>query len=304
MKEHFEIHFEIEQHCGLSCRHCSSSGIRSSGLRGYSNDDITKMLSLFTRYDLFVSLTGGEPLLHQNIEDVISSIKSSHPSVEIGLFTTSLIIDNGIVSPLSMSFAERLSDVGISFCYVSVYSNKETTHDIMTQNEGSYYKTRKAIQNLITAGIDVRFNTVVYNGNEKHLSEITECAKELGASEVRLLKLVKHGDAGANWNDIFVDLNDAELNDIFEKLKKEYGDSTRITISSLPKYTPCRPFDNSLGCQAGTLLLYVAYDGFVYPCACTKNLSKYKICHISDIPQIRGYLERITNSANFTCLQN
>lgn len=302
MPELFETHFEIEKQCGLSCRHCSSLNIRPCAARGYSKDDIHNMLSLLRQYNLEVSLTGGEPLLCHDLEDIVYAIASSKLTVKIGLFTTGLLTVNGAIFALPVNTARTLKQKGVAFCYISIYSADEQIHDKMTQRKGSFALTQEAIKRLLNAGIDVRFNTVIYSENENHLNQIIDYAKEIGSSEVRLLKLVNHGNARNNWDALSTRLTDLDYKNIINGLKQRYSNSISITVSSMPGIVPCRPSKNSSRCQAGSRLLYVAFDGFVYPCACTKNRSNCKICHISEVDKLKNYIQTAKNNIRYHCL--
>lgn len=301
MRDRFEIHFEIERQCLLSCRHCSSANTRASGARGYSAEDMSRMAELLADYHLEVTLTGGEPLLHDGLDALLLAVRRAHPSAEAGLFTTGIVSDNGL-APISASLVSRLAGCGLSFCYVSVYSHLDCVHDAMTRCPGSFAMTGAAIRRFVQAHVDVRFNTVVYKDNQSDLDRIFAYAESLGASEVRLLKLVRHGDAAANWDQLMPELSGAEFVGMIDGLRAAHGASVRLTVSSLPDIMACRPTATAVGCQAGTRLLYVAYDGSVYPCACTKNTAVYRICHISDLSGLRSYITDISDSHRPTCL--
>ena len=298
----FEVHFEIERQCALSCRHCSSANMRTCNTRGYTPHDMAQMLGMLGGYTVIVSLTGGEPLLCEELKSILTIVQSSHPSIKIGLFTTGIVRENQHLAPISVAMANDLSEKGLSFCYVSVYSHLAQIHDKMTHHPGSFSMTREAICRLLQAKVDVRFNTVVYQENQNSLDEILGYAKELSISEVRLLKLVRHGDAMINWNQLMPTLNENEFITLFTRLRKNFGNVIHLSASSIPSVTPCRPVEGAQGCQAGSRILYVSYDGFIYPCACTKNSKNNVICHISDLGKLKQYLDHISNHVRFTCL--
>lgn len=300
----FEVHFEIEQQCALACRHCSSANMRSANARGYMAQDMAQMLELLDKYKIIVSLTGGEPLLCKELKSILTVLQLSHPAVEAGVFTTGIVREKQSLVPVSESAAEDLKKNGLSFCYVSVYSHIPHIHDMMTQHPGSFFLTETAIRRLLKVGVDVRFNVVVYQENQNSLDKILVYAKELGVSEVRLLKLVRHGNATDNWSELMPTLDEDKFITLFAQLKKRYGDVIRLSASSIPSVTPCRPVEGAKGCQAGSRILYVSYDGFIYPCACTKNSRDNNICHISDLSKLKLYMDNISNNIRYSCLNN
>lgn len=120
-------------------------------------------------------------------------------------------------------------------------------------------------------------------------------------SEVRILRLVKCGSALKNWGDIGVEYSkqDKAIQKVIDDLNKY---RVKITISGFPECIPCRPFDGAYKCQAGTNVLYVTYNGQVYPCACITSNECFKIGHISEIDKIRQFRFGLKNNYNELCL--
>lgn len=149
----------------------------------------------------------------------------------------------------------------------------------MTKLQGSYRMLNESIKHLQNAGIEIRFNSVVTKKNKIYLSEIINFAEHTGATEVRLLKLIKHGRANSCWDDIGVsekEYDNAVLNVIQGKNK------IRITVSGIIDVLPCRYNSQLLICPAGKNLIYVANDGNIFPCASVKKCTEYKIGNIKD----------------------
>ena len=164
-------------------------------------------------------------------------------------------------------------------CYLSVYSSRKEEHDWMTNCTGSFTMTECSARNMIKAGIEIRFNSVVMSKNADEIPELIRMAEEWGASEVRLLKLIPQGRAEGCWDEIGVTEEQyrAVVRDI---LKKEYP--VRITASGAVDILPCRASSTDCRCPAGSSLWYVTYQGDVYPCASVKNRADYRIGNIKD----------------------
>lgn len=272
-----EIHFEIENKCLLSCRHCSS-GASLAGIEfDYSMEQMIDFLSTISGEKL-VFLTGGEPLLNRNFENLLLSIKKAG-NASAGIFTSGVVDDNGKMQAVSKAQAERLSGLGLKICYFSVYSHDAKLHDWMTQIQGSYSISRESIKNMRNAGIEIRFNTVVSKINKDYIEGIIQLACSWDAAEVRLLKLIEHGRAHNCWDEIGISEN--EYRSVVEDvINKEHA--IRITASGVTDITACRPVENAVACQAGSRLLYVTYHGDIYPCASVKNNDLFCIGNIRD----------------------
>lgn len=274
-----ELHFEIENKCLLKCRHCSSYAQASGTNKKYSTQDMIRFLNLFYMDDKEVFLTGGEPLLHPAIRDIVGDIKKHTCNTRIGLFTSGIVEDGGKLTSISDSFAHDLSGLGVECCYLSVYSNEPQGHDWMTGVAGSFGLTQQSIRIMRNNGIDVRFNTVVTSGNANCILQIIELAEEWNVSEVRLLKLICHGRASVSWNEIEID--EQQYRDIAKKVM-DVKTNVKITVSGMEDIIPCRKFCRVGECPAGEKLWYVTYKGEVFPCASVKNNHLFCVGNISD----------------------
>ena len=68
-----EIHVELTNKCILNCKHCSSLANKCTNELEF--DDILNFIEkLGDEYNIRLILTGGEPLLKQNLIDFISKI--------------------------------------------------------------------------------------------------------------------------------------------------------------------------------------------------------------------------------------
>lgn len=273
-----EIHFEIENRCLLECRHCSSKAANDGAVMVYSQENMVRFLNgIQGKKEVF--LTGGEPLLYPGIETLFKRLHTEVDGVLLGMFTTGIRGEKGFPEAVSESYAEQLMSLGLNICYFSIYSSNAEEHDWMTGYRGAFNLTRQSIFNLKKAGVDVRFNSVVTAKNVEDISKITRLAEEWGVSEVRLLKLIRHGRAELCWDSIGVTEEKYRqvVREIFEK-----DNSVRVTASGAVDIAPCRHFSRRNICPAGKQLWYITYQGDVFPCASVKNNLKYRVGNICE----------------------
>lgn len=284
-----EIHFEIEHGCLLKCRHCSSFATLQKKELNYTVKEMIDFLQLFSEKK-YVYFTGGEPLLNEMLDDIIFSLKSALSDVSIGIFTTGIMSNEDELCAISKEQAHSLATVGLEVCYFSIYSAQAKRHDWMTKINGSFSLTLKSIRRLCKQNIKVKINLVVTKRNQAEINNIIELASLLGCTEVRLLRLVNHGRAKQSWLDI--GLSEQEYRETVLKIISAANKEIKITASGCSDILPCRPFNNAKGCQAGSRLAYITYEGNVFPCACTKNNEYYKIGQLSDITTLEHYFKR------------
>lgn len=274
-----EIHFEIGDRCLLKCRHCSSLASEQGEVMQYSEQEMCDFLSKI-KEEKEVFLTGGEPLLYPDLDKLIGKINSRVNNLTLGLFTTGIIKNSEKVKAISSQYAKKLSEQGLKICYLSLYSFEKTGHDWMTGLQGSFELLKESINNLQTAGVEIRFNSVVTKKNILEFDKIVEYAKKLGATEVRLLKLIRHGRACNCWDELGI--TDEEYRMLVSEIAKKEKE-LRITASGVIDILPCRYLYNITGCPAGEKLLYVTNEGNIAPCASVKKKDMYIIGNIQDM---------------------
>jgi cytosylglucuronate decarboxylase len=142
-----------------------------------------------------VRLTGGEPLLHENIVDLV------HTFADAGLHT-SVITNGGQLSRL----AGELAAAGLSQVIVSL-DGVEANHDRYRATEGLFRAATAGLRHIRRdhPSIRTRVNTVVGRHNYRELCALHDCLLAIGVGEWSLIPL--KNEAGA-WSP--ADRSDAE----------------------------------------------------------------------------------------------
>lgn len=274
-----EIHFEIGNRCLLKCRHCSSMASEFKKQKQYSDEDMIKLLKSIDGKKK-VYLTGGEPLLYKDLDRLLNDMQMQISDISIGMFTTGIMWRAGEANAISEEYARRLASCGLKVCYLSIYSHLEQDHDWMTRLQGSYKILNESITHLQVAGIETRFNSVVTKKNILCFNDIIRFAESMKITEVRILKLIRHGRANEYWREIGVSEQDyRDL--IINILKRE--NKVRITASGIVDILPCREGCKRSFCPAGKEIIYVTNSGDIFPCASVKGKIDYEIGNISDL---------------------
>lgn len=287
-----EIHFEIENKCLLKCQHCSSNAGAEGRVMEYGVQEILSLLKELPGHkDIF--FTGGEPLLYDGFGDLLKTLKEEIPDLSFGMFSAGILEKEGNMQSVSLPYARYLKDCGLNNCYFSIYSWDETDHDWMTGQKGGFQMTKKTIENFRRCGIGVRFNLVITNKNKAGLLRIIDLAEGWGIEEVRLLKLVPHGRAKTGWPEIGIE--EEEYKNAVKMVLKE-AKAVKITASGCIDLLPCRPFAGAERCQAGSNLLYVTFQGDIFPCASVKHKMNYRIGNVKEPVKWSRYFENRRSS--------
>lgn len=281
-----EIHIEVSSRCRLKCLHCSSHSMIMENKNYYNLEDIENFLKVFKSSQCHLYITGGEPLLAAEIYDIIAKCKSL--GFKVGLFTTFNTGDD-IEQLLS-----RLNKAGLDDFYVSLYDCCADQHDNITQIKGSFLNSLYALTHAKSFKISPKINFVLLKSNIFRLENNLNSLDLLKTDEIRILKLVKHGNAMSNWETIGIETQQ-QYQAVQNILSKRFD--TRITVSGFPSIRNCRPFESKWPCGANKTLLYIDNKGDIYPCASQKNQATRRIGTIFDPSHI---IQHENNSACFS----
>lgn len=282
--ESIEIHAEITNKCILKCKHCSSiANTNDKELELYEFGKFIEKISGDKKIKL--TLTGGEPLLRDSLEELLQSIKELNKDIKVGLFTTGLIKDGSFIESVGEDRINRLKELGLNFVYVSIYSNNGIEHDNITQENLSFNKTIVSINRFVNAGIETNINMPLMKSNIDKLGDIIKYLRNIDVNEIRLLRLINHGIAEKNWNEI--GLTKEEQLKAIDRIKQNLDD--KISFGGFLEIMSCQYITKDKRCLAGKNKLYIDNNGDVYPCGAVKLNRKTKICTIYESFDIESY---------------
>ena len=247
-----ELDLHITNKCNLYCKHCIYE----------SNDKEVPDMSLNTVDSIIpsiktleigeVHLTGGEPLLHPDIYEIIDRLNGAGLSVR--LQTNGYAVDEGT--------AKKLSERGVESVLVSL-DGTETVHNKFRGNAGSYKLAVNAIEVFVKSGMAVRVNTVLHKNNISCIKPILESSKALGAEKHSFFYL-SPGGRGRNIRDLILSLREwhcavKEVREVSEALNMADKVKYQYLIADLKtEPSECRLIDRD-NCL-------IMCNGDVYPC--------------------------------------
>lgn len=184
-----QLFWECTHRCNLNCRHCGSDCKLNVEHPDMPATDFLKVLdSLKPHVDshkLFIIITGGEPLMRADLEEVGRAIYDREYPWGI--------VTNGLA--LSPSRFKRLLAAGLHSITVSL-DGLEENHNWMRGNPASYSKALSAIK-MIAATPNIAYD-VVTCVNSRSLKQLDELKAELikaGVKQWRLFTIFPSGRA-------------------------------------------------------------------------------------------------------------
>ena len=176
--------WETTRRCNLACLHCRAAAGSGPYPGELTTDEGIKLLDdLATLGQIVVILTGGEPLLREDIFDL-----AAHGA---GRGHRMVMAVNGTL--LSPAIAARLKDVGIQRLSISIDGASAASHDRLRAVEGAYDGALAGIAACKKAGLPFQINTTVTRANRAELPAIFELALKLGAAAHQVFVLVPTG---------------------------------------------------------------------------------------------------------------
>ncbi|UCD18791.1 MAG: radical SAM protein [candidate division WOR-3 bacterium] len=247
----------VTYRCNLNCEFCY---VGESLDRELNTSDVKKILFKIHNQARIpsVSFTGGEPLLRDDIVELVSH------AAEIGLWTN--LITNGTL--LDDACVKSLRKAGLSSVQVSIEGPNADIHDMITGQEGAFDAAIRGIDLLKDAGIAVHTNTTLSKHNIAYANGIVLLAKRLGLSQMSMNLLIPCGRALRRKN---IWTSYSEVGDHIVDVKRFAAQQNMkfLWYSPVPlcKFNPIAHGLGNKACAAITGLLSVDPAGNVIPCS-------------------------------------
>lgn len=176
-----QIYFYLTSSCNLRCRHCWISPVYSSRVaekgRSLPLHLFDSILEQAAAMDVAnIKLTGGEPLLHPEIEEILNIVAMRQFSLSLET--------NGILCTPRIS--EKIARCRDAFVSVSLDGTNAETHDWVRGTAGSFDKALAGIRNLVATGLKPQIIMTVLKKNSDQIEAMTELAASLGAGSVKV----------------------------------------------------------------------------------------------------------------------
>ena len=174
-----EIYFYLTKGCNLCCRHCWINPGHQTESRAYPEMKPEHFISAIEQAKplglIRAKLTGGEPLLHGRIREILEYLSSAN--IQVGLET------NGVLCTKEM--AELISRCEKVFVSVSLDGIEPTVHESIRGVKGCFDATVNGIKNLVNAGIKTQIIMTILNENKNQMEDMVKLAKSLGVESLK-----------------------------------------------------------------------------------------------------------------------
>lgn len=236
--------------CPQQCQFCYNRGRNGDLL---STAEIKQLIQELKKMGVFwLGFTGGEPLLHQDIVEIVRSVGDD---CAVKLFTTGF--------GLTEHLARELKEAGLLYVSVSLDHWEKEEHDRLRGCRGAFQAALRAIEIFKSAGVHVGVSAVLsremIQGNQ--VPEFLTFLISLGVHEAWLSEAKP--TVPAFWNEAAVISEEERLRLV--SLQDQYNKEGKITVNYLGHFEGGEHF----GCNAGHKMVYIDAFGEVSPCVFT-----------------------------------
>jgi MoaA/NifB/PqqE/SkfB family radical SAM enzyme/SAM-dependent methyltransferase len=244
----FSVTWAVTNRCNFRCWHCYNAGRSQQDLPLEVMKDIAAELQELGA--TVVTLTGGEPLLREDLEPVAAAFDGR----------TSLVLGT-TGDGFTAARARALASSGVFAVGISLDSSNEVEHDRLRGRANAF---RLALEGLSTAKEAGLYPYVVSVATREFLERgrfmnFLRFARDAGALEVHLLEPSATGKL-AGRSDVL--LRGAERRLMFD-YQKEVAEREDLPVLSSFAYLES---GSAFGCGAGLTHLYIDGSGEVCPC--------------------------------------
>ncbi|MCD1653516.1 radical SAM protein [Treponema zuelzerae] len=253
------IHIEITSVCNERCIHCYIP----NEFKNHHMD-----LALFNRIVeestemkvLNFTLTGGEPMLHPNFLEIISTCKKRNISMNI--------LSN--LTVLSEEILDEIKSNPLISIQASLYSIDPDVHDEITTVKGSCSLTKNAIKKLVDNNVNIQISCPILKQNVHCYLDVINWAREMNINVSSDHNLLGKYDSNTDNLDCRLDYED------IRNIQKNISYTDRSDLEKDIEEKKALSMDDAI-CSVCRYSFCVSEKGTVYPCAGWQN------CVIGDL---------------------
>lgn len=202
------LRISLTDKCNLRCRYCMpEKGVeRIAHEEVLRFEEILRICSVLTRLGIKrIRLTGGEPLVRRDAEQLIKSLGELPSKPQLSLTTNGVLLKDRL---------EELSEAGLKSVNISLDTLKRETFAKLTGTD-ALEDVLCAVRQALQLGLEVKLNAVPIRGiNDAELADLALLVQEEALS-IRFIELMPIGCASA--------YEGVPRDEILERLTERFG---------------------------------------------------------------------------------
>jgi len=199
-----KLRISLNEHCNFNCTYCVDpevgkkhwDNVQSGKLKSDDYINIVKKLREFIPID-YIRLTGGEPLLYKDLDNLIGGLKKIGIS-KVSLTTNAFLLESQV---------KRLHDAGLDSINISLDA-VETDAFKKISGEVDLDRVLRGIERAVILGLSLKLNSVIMKGfNDHQVLPLIEFGRTLNIS-IRYIELMKMGWVTNKFEEYFYSANE------------------------------------------------------------------------------------------------
>jgi len=240
---------ELTPACNNACPGCGTVFTYDRSHLPLSAAEWTTVVDRLAPYGPRLRLTGGEPTMHPEFEQIVRHVQAM--GLPFTIFSNARWQEPGRV----LGFLSGVS--GLEGILVSMHGAQAASHEAFTATSGSFAETVANIQRAADAGVRVVTSTVITHQNYREVEEIVALSQELGADHAVFSRYVGRLLPS-------IEASEQELQVAVQAVERVGGGNGRVRFGSPVPH--CFVSNHSNGCMAGFVHVTIDPWGNVRPC--------------------------------------
>ena len=229
------LRISVTEKCNLKCIYCidENSTLNSCNNETLSDDEIYKIAKECASLGIKkIRITGGEPLVRKNIENLIYRLKSINGIEEIYITTNGVLLNNKI---------EELKRNGLTGVNISLDSLNKDRYKKLTRFD-KLSEVLTSIDKALELKLKVKINTVIVDDiNKDEIIDFVNLTKDKNI-DIRFIELMPIGAAKK-----YKGMSNKEINHIIESSFKHVKLEQKNGISGPASYIRIENFKGRVG---------------------------------------------------------
>jgi len=231
------VYVELTDKCNLSCLHCYAKNVSGERRELKTENFLNLIDELASLGVLEIVFTGGEPLLYDDIFEVLRYTKSK--KIDFSIFTNGTLLNKNTIM--------KLKALNPQYIAISLDSNKAEIHNKIREKK-CFSKVVKNIEFLVSEGIPTRINYTIFKGiNDKDV-EIEDTISFFIQKKVNryvVSTVTEYGKGKKNKRFILPTSSGEQIARILQKIATNYQ-SKSSEREIIPSFSVTTNFENEM----------------------------------------------------------
>ena len=192
-----DLRISVTDRCNMRCRYCMPREHFDENHEFLPKEDILRFEEIVRVVQALlphglrkVRLTGGEPLLRRNLNELVRQLRACSEELDIAITTNGLLLSKHM---------DALVDAGLSRATISLDALDVNTYQLMGDTDATSAIVLKAIDEAQSIGLPLKINSVIKK--DVNEDQIIDLVRTFGPRGIPI-RFIEYMDVGStnNWN--------------------------------------------------------------------------------------------------------